>query len=90
MRLCKISKWEKRLSRTGRTESGLVNLFVPAQVNYDGFSDKHGNPVINKPNTEQRKDIGKRYGALDWLHSELEASADDPISYYETMREFPT
>lgn len=90
MRLCKISKWEKRLSRTGRTESGLISLFIPAQVNYDGFSDRHGNPVINKPNTEQRKDIGKRYGALDWLHSELEASADDPISYYETMREFPT
>jgi hypothetical protein len=90
MHLCKSSKWEKRSSKSGRTESGLLNLFTPATINYDGFSDRYGNPVIKKPTIEQKKYIGVKFGAEEYLENQLQEKAADPISYYETMREFPT
>jgi len=89
MYLCKSSKWEKRSSKSGRTDSGLVSLFIPATFNYDGFTDRYGNPIIIKPTPEQRKYINNKHGALGYLEEQLEAASGDMISYYETMREFP-
>lgn len=90
MQLCKMSKYEYRNPANGRTSSGLLNLFIPATINYDGFTDPYGNPIVSRPTLEQRKFIGNTLGSEEFLESELKARAGDPISYYEQLREFPS
>ena len=90
MQLNMMSKWEERTPADGRTKSGLLSLFTTALYNYDGFTDMYGNPIVKKPTPEQRKFIKTRVGSEKYLEEQLAKHADDPISYYETMREFPT
>ena len=90
MHLCMMSKWDERSFTTGLTQSGLINLYIPAYVNLGGFSDRYGNPIIDTPTEEQRKYIKKEYGAKKFLEDKLNQVRDNPISYYETLREFPT
>ena len=89
MVLCKMSKWEKRNSNTGRTESGLASLFTSALYNFDGFNDRHGNPIIKTPTPEQAAFIKNSVGSEDWIKSELESKPNE-ISHYEYLREYPT
>lgn len=89
MELCKGSHWHERDSSTGFTETGMFNLYVPAFVNLEGFSDKHGNPIIEKPTTKQQLFCGFNVGAKEMLFSSLEQKKSDPEKYYHLMREMP-
>lgn len=90
MQLCKMSKYQLRNPADGTTQSGLLNLFIPATVNYDGFTDMYGNPIIDNPTPAQRKYINNVLGSKEHLAMKLKYAASNPISYYETLREFPT
>jgi len=90
MYLCKYSKYEERSNVSGLTQSGLLNLFISSLINLEGLSDRYGNPIIRKPNAEQKAYTKKNFGSEEYLSNKLSEKANDPISYYETMREFPT
>lgn len=90
MKLCRDSHWEQRNPVTGQTKTGLFNLFIPATINWDGFTDKYGNPVIDDPDRITAKYIRKKIGAKRYLDARLADHKDNPSGYYEEIRENPT
>lgn len=87
--LCKLSKFEIRSRIDGRTQSGLLNMFTSAKINYDGFTDKYGCPIVGKPTQEQKEYIRNKVGSEEHLLEQFRKVEDDPISYYESKREYP-
>jgi len=88
--LCMASKWEDRDGVTGMTATGLYNLFIPAYINLQGYTDKFGNPVIDDAKTEaEAKKRGYVFGAKTYLLSEREQVEDDPVSLNEKIRMHP-
>ena len=90
MEICGQSHWHERDYVTGQTESGLFNLFIPAYVNLEGFTDPFGNPIIENPKGEMKKYANEEFGAREWIQSNLDNKRNNPDVYYNTMREFPT
>jgi len=88
--LCKKSMWHRRNHITGLTESGLVNLFIPCDINLStGYTDMYGLPLIEKLTKEQQKQTGEKYGAREFIESILEQKSGDSRAYYHELREFP-
>lgn len=89
-KLCSDSHWEERNYITGKTKSGLFNFFTSVEVNYsENFSDRHGNPIIERPTKEQQKDTNERVGAREALQAELDTLENNPSKYNQQLRDFP-
>jgi hypothetical protein len=86
--LCSKSHYEKR-NMNGTTVSGLYNLFIPSYINLTGFTDKHGNPVIDTPTAEQKEYIKNDIGAKEYIERERIAKRPNPDDYSEYVRLFP-
>ncbi len=75
----------------GQTKSGLYNLFVPMEWNFEGYIDRYGYPVFKNPK-EKIKGIDNSYismGALTYWENEVESLKNDADALNEFYRQFP-
>ena len=78
MRLCNQSKFYVR-GNSGQTTSGLFEIFVPAWQRFEGWIDRFGMSVADKPTDRQIRlrphaDFARfRIGSKDFLQSKLDA-----------------
>ena len=75
----------------GQTKSGMYSLFVPMEWNMEGFIDKHGLPVLHKP---EEKILGVddemiSNGAIDYWQAEVDSLKNDADALNEFYRQFP-
>lgn len=88
--MCMNSKWEERSDVSGMTSTGLYNLFIPAYINLEGYTDKFGNPIIEDPkNKEEAKRLGVRFGAKSYLKDKRRQKENDPEALNEEIRMHP-
>ena len=90
MELCKNSHWHERDFVTGQTKSGLFNLYTPATINYEGYEDKYGNPILKDPTPEQKKKYKIKFGSEKFIEAKRNQLLESPEQYYEEIREYPT
>jgi hypothetical protein len=78
-------------SGNGQTKSGLYKLFIPMEWNMEGFIDRHGMPVFNKPKEPVLGVDGELItnGAIDYWEAEVESLKNDPDGLNEFYRQFP-
>jgi len=75
----------------GQTKSGLYGLFIPMEWNMEGFIDRYGHPVFNKP-TEPIMGVDGaliKNGAIDYWEAEVESLKSDADALNEFYRQFP-
>lgn len=75
----------------GQTRSGLYNLFIPMEWNFEGYIDRYGFPVFKTP---EKPVIGIdgmmiKIGAIDFWNNEVESLKSHPDSLNEFYRQFP-
>jgi hypothetical protein len=88
--MCMNSKWEERSDVTGSTSTGLYNLFIPAYINLEGYTDKFGNPIIEDPKTkEEVKKLGTMFGAKTDLNERRRQKENDPEALNDEIRMHP-
>jgi len=75
----------------GQTKSGLYNLFIPMEWNMEGFIDRYGMPVFNKPETPLMGVDGRliKNGAIDYWEAEVKSLKSDADALNEYYRQFP-
>jgi len=75
----------------GQTKSGLYSLFIPMEWNMEGFIDRYGMPVFEKPSKPvvgvDREMISN--GAVDYWEAEVESLKNDASVLNEFYRQFP-
>ena len=75
----------------GQTKSGMYSLFIPMEWNMEGFIDRHGMPVLRKPETPivgvDGQDITN--GAINYWEAEVESLSNDSDALNEFYRQFP-
>jgi len=79
-------------NNNGQTKSGLYSLFIPMEWNYEGFIDKHGQPVFDTPKEETVLDpFGDPIdtGVIDYWNNEVEGLKGDQDALNEYYRQFP-
>jgi hypothetical protein len=78
-------------NQNGQTKSGLYNLFIPMEWNFEGYIDKYGMPVFNSPkNSVEGIDGEDIYvGAVDYWTNEVDSLSQDPDALNEFYRQFP-
>ena len=78
-------------NQNGQTKSGLYNLFIPMEWNFEGYIDKYGMPVLHSPDKPvvgiDGEDITT--GAIDYWENEVSSLANDPDALNEFYRQFP-
>jgi hypothetical protein len=75
----------------GQTKSGLYALFIPMEWNMEGFIDRYGHPVFNKP-TEPIMGVDGNWitnGAIDYWEAEVDSLKNDADALNEFYRQFP-
>jgi len=75
----------------GQTRSGLYNLFIPMEWNFEGYIDRYGFPVFRTP---EKPVIGIdgmmiKIGAIDFWENEVDSLKSHPDSLNEFYRQFP-
>ena len=75
----------------GRTVSGLYRIFIPAYDALEGFFDKHGNPILDDPESAVEGIDGEliSFGAKTFLKNERGALKSDARELNEFIRQFP-
>ena len=75
----------------GQTRSGLYSLFIPMEYNMEGFIDRFGEPVVDKPIKPVKgiDDLMIESGALTYWEAEVESLKNDPDALNEFYRQFP-
>ena len=75
----------------GQTKSGLYSLFIPMELNMEGFIDRYGMPVLKTPKQEVLGiDNEMIYtGAIDYWQNEVDSLKNDPDALNEYYRQFP-
>ena len=75
----------------GRTVSGLYRIFIPAYDALEGFFDKHGNPILDDPESAVEGIDGEliSFGAKTFLRNERGALKSDARELNEFIRQFP-
>ena len=75
----------------GQTKSGLYNLFIPMEWNMEGFIDRYGMPVFNKPEIPLMGVDGRliKNGAIDYWEAEVKSLKSDADALNEYYRQFP-
>lgn len=99
MKLCNQSKFYER-GENGQTTSGLFEVFIPAWKRLEGFVDRFGMPVIEKP-TQRQIDLRPgadfsrfNIGAKEFLQTKLdelvEKGTPEALEMHRsTRRKFP-
>lgn len=75
----------------GQTKSGLYSLFIPMELNMEGFIDIYGHPVLRRP-SERVRGVDRewiRNGAIDYWEAEVESLKSDADALNEFYRQFP-
>ena len=85
---CKMSDYYHR-NLNGQTETGLVNLFIPAYDGLTGFIDKYGMSVVDTPTKEQAVFIGSKIGAYEYIMNERKGVIGDPQRLSDKIRLYP-
>ena len=81
----------RKRNANGQTKSGLYSLFVPMEYNLEGFIDRYGNPVIDKPTKEVVGVDGAiiTQSAVEYWENEVSSLKNDPDALNEFYRQFP-
>jgi hypothetical protein len=84
------SESSKRNSN-GQTKSGMYSLFIPMEWNMEGFIDRYGMPVFNKPSSPIIGVDGEEIdnGAIDYWEAEVDSLKNDADALNEFYRQFP-
>ena len=75
----------------GQTKSGMYSLFIPMELNMEGFIDVYGHPVLRKP-VEKVKGVDGEWitnGAIDYWQAEVDSLKSDADALNEYYRQFP-
>jgi hypothetical protein len=75
----------------GQTKSGMYSLFIPMEMNMEGFIDIYGQPVLRAPN-ERCKGVDGEWitnGAIDYWQAEVDSLKSDADALNEFYRQFP-
>ena len=75
----------------GQTKSGMYSLFIPMEMNMEGFIDIYGQPVLRAPK-ERRKGVDGEWitnGAIDYWQAEVDSLKSDADALNEFYRQFP-
>ena len=75
----------------GQTKSGMYSLFIPMEWNMEGFIDRYGMPVLNKPKEPLLGVDGEMIsnGAIDYWDAEVSSLKSDADALNEFYRQFP-
>lgn len=75
----------------GQTKSGMYNLFIPMEWNFEGYIDEHGMPVFETPNKPVMGVDGEKIkiGVVDYWDNEVESLKSDADALNEFYRQFP-
>ena len=78
-------------NKNGQTKSGLYNLFIPMEWNFEGYIDKYGMPVLFTPKTPAIGIDGEDIttGAIDYWENEVNSLTQDADALNEFYRQFP-
>ena len=78
-------------NQNGQTKSGLYNLFIPMEWNFEGYIDKYGMPVLFTPKTPAIGIDGEDIitGAIDYWENEVNSLTQDADALNEFYRQFP-
>jgi hypothetical protein len=75
----------------GQTRSGMYSLFIPMELNMEGFIDIHGMPVLRVPSQKTKGVDGEWIinGAIDYWEAEVDSLKSDADALNEFYRQFP-
>lgn len=75
----------------GQTPSGLYQLFISAELGFEGRYDVYGFSIVDDPKVKTLTDEGiyVTTGSKTFLDTELESKKNDPEGYNEHLRQFP-
>ncbi len=75
----------------GQTKSGLYSLFVPMEYNLEGFIDRYGMPVFDKPSKPVLSVTNEqiKQGAVEYWENEVKSLKNDADALNEFYRQFP-
>jgi hypothetical protein len=75
----------------GQTRSGLYNLFIPMEWNYEGYIDSYGLPVFDTPKTKTTDVHGTeiKIGVVNYWQNEVDGLKGDHDALNEFYRQFP-
>ena len=78
-------------NQNGQTKSGLYNLFVPMEWNFEGYIDKFGMPVLETPDNPIIGIDGEAItiGAIEYWRNEVDSLSQDADALNEFYRQFP-
>ena len=78
-------------NQNGQTKSGLYNLFIPMEWNFEGYIDRYGMPVLQTPQKTREGIDGEdiKMGAIDYWKNEVESLSSDADALNEFYRQFP-
>ena len=78
-------------NNNGQTKSGLYNLFIPMEWNYEGFIDIYGMPVFETPDKPAKAADGSliKIGVIEYWENEANALKHDQDALNEFYRQFP-
>ena len=78
-------------NKNGQTKSGLYNLFIPMEWNFEGYIDKFGMPVLYTPKNNVVGIDGEEIntGAIDYWENEVNSLTQDADALNEFYRQFP-
>ena len=81
----------KNRNQNGQTKSGLYNLFIPMEWNFEGYIDRYGMPVFKTPDKSVIGSDGEfiYHGAINYWENEVESLKKDPDVLNEFYRQFP-
>jgi hypothetical protein len=74
----------------GQTKSGMYSLFIPMEWNMEGFIDRYGMPVFDRPSKPVLGVDGSmiKNGAVDYWKAEVDSLKGDPDALNEFYRQF--
>jgi hypothetical protein len=75
----------------GQTRSGMYSLFIPMELNMEGFIDIHGMPVLRVPSQKTKGVDGEWIinGAINYWEAEVDSLKSDADALNEFYRQFP-
>jgi len=75
----------------GQTKSGLYNLFIPMEWNFEGYIDEYGMPVFETPKSPVYGVDGQKIkiGVIDYWDNEVDSLKNDADALNEFYRQFP-
>jgi hypothetical protein len=81
----------KERNANGQTKSGMYSIFIPMEWNLEGFIDRYGMPVLEKPSTPIVGVFGEyiHQSAINYWENEVKSLKNDADALNEFYRQFP-